>query len=435
MLLSILNRAGERFGFRVSALEEPAWAFSSQIVTSAANFATTILVVRIAGLGEFGRFSIAFMTMMIVRNVLVGAVLTPMSSIAPKLAPTSIRAYRGFLLANGIIFGFLTSALIYATFQIVGRYADLPWLNAMSLSLSLVIFTASMADFFRRFQFVVERSARAFIIDLVRFTVQLVMLGLVALGWRQTFDSDAALYCIAVGGISAIGVGMRFYGHAGWNASLSRLLWLRHWNFIKWLVPSMALEVLQSSVPQFAAAAILGESSLGLIKATQQITNILNLPLNALQQILPSLAATKLSKSGYAAMVKFLRKSGYVIALVSVSLGILVVAASPVVAAVLSIDDSSLFRWLLTLFVLLNLVLSLRIPSLILVGAVEDSLANFVATGAGLINSAVLSYILLVSIGEIAVPIIGTMNAILAWTVLTIWAHRKREIYRMTFDG
>jgi O-antigen/teichoic acid export membrane protein len=200
-------------------------------------------------------------------------------------------------------------------------------------------------------------------------------------------------------------------------------------------VPSIALEALQSSVPQFAAAAILGESSLGLIKATQQITNILNLPLNALQQILPSLAATKLSRSGYAGMVKFLKKSGYLIALVSVSLGILVVAASSVVAAMLSIDDNSLFRWLLALFVLLNLILSLRIPSLILVGAVEDPLANFVATGAGFINAAVLSYILLVSIGEIAVPIIGITNAILVWIALKIWAHKKNDAYRMSFGG
>lgn len=284
----------------------PVWAMASQVVTSAGNFVTSVIIVRELGLIEFGRFSIAFLIVMIVRNFLNGAVLTPMSVIAPKLRPATAPAYRGFLLTNGLGFSLGVSMLLYLITGALGQLISSPWLPDVALPLALANFTSNFADYFRRYEFVRFRPAWAFWIDGVRYMVQLGVLGALALFWHQGFTPQTALYAIALGGLAGCIFGAMIYGNLAHNRSLNRSLWLRHWKFVKWMTPGVVLDSIQSSAPLFIGAALMGEATLGGVRAVQQLANILSLPTNAMQQVAPSMAARRFQQGGLHAMTKLL---------------------------------------------------------------------------------------------------------------------------------
>lgn len=397
---------------------EARWAFASQVVTSGANFATSVVIIRALGLAEFGRFSVAFLIMMIVRNFLNGTVLTPMSAIAPKLREASAPAYRGFLLANGAVFGLLTSGILFGLAGALGWLIGSPWLPELALALACANLTSTGADFYRRYQFVRLRSFTAFLIDAIRYAVQLGLLLLLATRYQGVFDAQAALYAMAAAGVAAMVFGAAIYGRMAWHRGMTRAMWPKHWNFVKWMTPSVALETVQTTLPQFVATVMLGEAALGLIRAIQQFTNILNLPMNALLQLLPSIAAARLKERGYDALTRLLRKTGHATALMSGSLAAAVMIGSPALAIAMGIPDTYRFTVLLALYLALNFVMALRFPAMVLVSTVEDPNANFVSSLAGVIMSVLLSYPLIATIGEVSVPLLAIFNVLATWAIL-----------------
>ena len=107
---------------------QPRWVMASQMVTSGANFATTLIVVTSLGLETFGQFSLCFILMMIARNFLVGLVLAPRSAITPRLGRHALAGYRGFLAANTLVFSLGSSLLLYVLAAPLGAVLDAPWL-------------------------------------------------------------------------------------------------------------------------------------------------------------------------------------------------------------------------------------------------------------------------------------------------------------------
>ncbi len=411
------------------------WAMASQILTSGTNFATSVIIIRALGLQEFGRFSLGFLLLMIVRSFLDGVVLNPMASIAPKLWNSSLPAYRGFMLAKLLIFATLTSLILIVIAGPLGMVIGSPWLAQFAVALAAASFAANLADFFRRCQFISVRPARAFAIDAVRFCAQLALILALAFPLRDHFNAATAFYVMALSaGLAAI-LGVALYGRTTWRSPLNRIMWPRHWNFVKWMIPGVAMEAVQNAVPQFLGNALLGEAALGLIRAAQQISNILNLPVYALQQILPSMAASKLRSAGYHSMSHFLRRVGYAMSLASLVLGVLVVIASGEIAYLMGIANASRFGTLLGLFMLLNLAFALRFPSTIFINTVEDPMANSLSSALGATIAVALGWLLIARFGEIVVPIIYIILVLATWAFLSVWKRVKHQKYDEEFSA
>ena len=347
------------------------WAMISQVVTSGANFATTVILVRALGLEDFGRFSICFLLTMIVRNFLNGIVLMPMSTIAPKLHGISTPAYRGFLALNVFAFGIGSSALLAAIAVPLGGLINAPWLADIMLPLAIANLTAVFADYMRRYHFVYEAPAAACGVDTVRFAFQLALLVAFAYLWTGTMTPASALYALAGGAIAGAAFGLLFHGGVKWSNRLAASVWPRHWNFIKWMTPGYALDAVQHNAPLFLGSAILGESALGLVRAMQQLANALNLPLNALQQIAPSLAASSYKKGGHAALKKFLFvMTGSSVAFVMVCAALTFLLSHIVVGILFKVPVAEANPILFTYFVV-NILILIRLPLIIKMQSIE----------------------------------------------------------------
>jgi len=381
------------------------WAMMSQIVTSGANFATTIIIVRSLGLEAFGRFSVCFLLMMITRSFLNGMVLLPMSTVGPKLSAISRPAYIGFLAVNGLAFSLFSSLLLVLLTVPLGIALNAPWLPTLGLSFALANFTSNGSDFLRRYHFVYEAPVWACAVDIVRFAVQIVLLVLLMTFWRPVFSVDTALYAVATGGLIGGLLGALNYGRISWSWRLIRVTWPRHWNFIKWMTPNVALEVTQNSGLVLLGGAYLGETALGGVRAMQNLANIINLPFNSLQQIAPSLASRAFKNGGRAGMRRFLTiMAGWSLAAVlTISVGVLSLAG-PLIKGLLDLPvDENLP--ILLLFCLMNALIALRFPITVGIQSIEKpavlvSSAIFSAT-VGLASVVLLAN----SVGAISIPI------------------------------
>lgn len=281
------------------------WGFASQVIVSGANFLTTLIILQTQGLGNFGKFSICFIVIVISRNFLTGIFLVPMSTIAPKLRHPSAASYRGFLALNVLVFAISSSALLLFAFLTIGQTIGPQWLSVVALPLAVANFASVGAEYVRRYLFVYERPEIACGTEAIRYSTQIIALAIfpiVGLG----HSPEVALYATAVGGVSGSAFGVLFYGTVRWSKRLVQAIWPRHWNFIRWMAPAILMETIQANAPLLIGSVLIGEHALGLARAIQQLTNLLNLPTNALLQIAPSIATREYVAGGRIRLELFL---------------------------------------------------------------------------------------------------------------------------------
>ena len=339
---------------------QPRWAMASQLVVSGANFATTIIVLRTIGFEGFGQFSLCFLLIMVARNFLCGIVLDPMAAIAPKLRPTSVTRYRSFLGLTVIGFAVLSTVVLTSLSAPLAYVLSAPWLPAMALGLGLANAFSCLADYASRYHFVYERPERAFAVDASRYGVQLLcVLALAAFG-ADWLTPASVLYALAFG--SAVGalVGFASQGRFQWSRRLSCAVWPRHWNFVRWMSASISIETIQSLAPMFIGVAVLGEAALGVVRSIQQMTNILNLPTNALLQVLPAKAAAVYANQGAGALRRTLRSAANWIMLYFAGVAAALFGLGVALAQLIFGEVPSDFAIILSLYVAANFFFSIR---------------------------------------------------------------------------
>lgn len=414
ILTAILDKIAETRNAR--------WAFSSQLVTSAANLLSTLIIVRYMGVADFGRYTICFLVMMITRTFLGAAVLAPMSTIAPKLRLSSVPAYRGFLIMNTGAFSLGSSILLVATSVPFGLLLNAPWLPTVVGSLACANAAANGADFLRRYHFVYMRPMLAFLVDAVRHGFNIVLLLVCALAGDGILSLNVALWILATGSVLGMCVGAARFGKVRRRTHLWAQVWPRHWNFIRHMVPSTAVDILQNSGLFLAGGSILGEVALGRVRAMQSIANAVNLPFNALQEIAPTMASAAFSTGGHRAMNKLFRRMilGASLFAFLVS-GLIVIFHEELIARVFGLSAAENLDILL-MALALNLLVLFRLPIILGLQSLERLRALWVSGIVGLITAYGALYAL-ASQGAEAILYARGLSFFLSIAVL-IWAYR-----------
>jgi O-antigen/teichoic acid export membrane protein len=400
------------------------WAMLSQVVSGAAAFLTSVIVIREAGLAEFGRFSIAALLVITVKNFAEGLILAPMASIGPKLSSFSQVPYRGFVLFNALAFFVSTALFICGGFIVASWITGAEWLWTIALPVAFASAASGFSDFFRRQQFLVRAPARSFGLEAFRYALQLALL--IAMVLVSPVDLSAT-NAIMITGLSALAssiAGYVLFGRWTLRKKMTKATWRRHWNFMRWMLPSVGFETVQTMFPFLYASAVLGEATLGVLRAAHQITSLLNLPFNALLQVIPALAAAKLAQEGLSAVRHFLRIIGGVMALATATMGLVVWLLSAEISLILGITNAADFGLILLLFMVVNVVNAFRFSNMILVNTVEQTWINLAASAIGAVAAICLSIALAPQLGEIGILITFIAVALLNWLTLHLW-HRK----------
>jgi O-antigen/teichoic acid export membrane protein len=409
------------------------WATLAQVVAGAAAFVTSVIIIRQVGLEEFGRFSVAALLVIIVKNFAEGLVLAPLASIGPKLNQFAIIPYRGFALSKAIVFFAFTSALILVAMVAAGVISGAAWLCTLAMPVAFASSSSGLSDFFRRQQFLIGAPVRSFILEAVRYSVQLALLLLLASFAPDELSAKSAINLTALSALCSTVLGYFFYGAWTIRLKMMRAAWFRHWNFIRWMVPSVALETVQAMFPFIYATAILGEAALGLVRAAQQITSLLNLPFNALLQVIPAFAAARMAQHGAEAARKFLAKIGKIMALATAATGMIVLLLSDQISLMLDIVETSEFGLLMLLFMTVNVLNALRFSTMVFVNTLEQTWINLAASAAGALASIFVTITLTAHYGAKTVPFAFIAVAALNWLTLYVWYKMSHPAKRKIF--
>lgn len=410
---------------RYRGAREPFWALMSQVLTSGTNFATSLIMIRAAGLQEFGRFSVCFVMLMLTRKFLIFVFLTPMSSILPTVDEDRLPSYFTFLHLYALGFAVLTSALLVVPAQPLGDLLNSPWLYRLGAALFFANTLANLSDFARRLLLDRGLVVQSFVVDCVRFGAQIALMLLLAFSRPSDLTAGMALWLIAAGSFLGVAAAALMSGRQRYSLAHFTDFWSRHRHYTGWGTVSTALETVQNLAPLLIANAILGEVATGTLRALQQLANILNLPLNALLQAMPGMAAKRFAAQGSGQMKRLLARVTLVAIAGVVVMSLAVVAASDLVLArVLKLDDPSALP-IFFAYMALNVFTLLRLPVVVMCNVLEIPQIAALPHLLGAVLTIALTFAGIGLLGPIIVPLVTAVGLLL--TTALIYSMLKRR--------
>jgi O-antigen/teichoic acid export membrane protein len=273
---------------------------------SGVNFLAGILLARYLGLSEFGVFTLAWLTVELLHSVQGSIVIAPLMSIGPKESDQDRPAYFGAVVVQQLIFAVLSMAIFVLALEVFDLIKPGLLTDELTWPLLAAAFASQMQNFVRRLLFTVRRGAAAFLSDMMRYGVQILVL--LALLLSIEMNAGRALWVIAGSSAAAAILGSFFIDRIQWNSVVFKRALSRHLQFAKWLLCSECLRWSSAPLFHFTAGAILGPAVVGAIKATQNLVGVCHVIQLALENIVPVRAAQHYASTGFSAMVAYIKR-------------------------------------------------------------------------------------------------------------------------------
>jgi O-antigen/teichoic acid export membrane protein len=395
-------------------------ALNCQVITSLTNFVTTIAIARATGLEALGLFSIGFLVVQIARNFQTGILLAPMAAITPTLGGPDHAAYATYVLRNAGRFALIAAGGAAVVLALPGALGLEVGVSAIALPVAAALFLSVTADYFRRYFFVFGAPGRALVVDGARNAVQLAAIACIIVIGAE-LSAPAALLAMAAGGAVATVLGGTMHMALLRHRAMERRVRPRHREFLKWMTPGFALESVQMNLPYFIAYAVLSAEVVGLARAMHQFANLLNLPVNALQHIVPTLAAEAKAVRGDAAMIRILWHTFLLAAAFLATASVFLVVFSDDLIAVMVGEVPPSASVLLLAFIGLNAVLLVRFPLQVRAQATERPSEFAAAAALGALASLGAAVTLPAAIGAPGIPValaVGVgVNSLVLWLI------------------
>ena len=280
------------------------WALLDQAMVSGVNFFTGIILVRFLGLEEFGRFTLAWLIILFFNSIQFAAVISPMMSIGPKQAERELQQYYGAVVLQQLFWSGLCVISIFSC--VWGSQFFFDWqIHKLAAPLAAALLAVQSQDFLRRYFFVRERAALAFVNDSISYLARLLLL-VVCFNFR-VLDIMEVLWLIACSSGLATVIGLFKTERLIYHRTYVYKMIKEHWHFSKWLIVSALMQWTSGNFFLIAAAGILGSFSVGAIKAAQNIIGITHILFQAMENFVPSKAANSFTKEGARGLLKYLR--------------------------------------------------------------------------------------------------------------------------------
>lgn len=281
---------------------------ADQVLVSACNFLTGIILVRGLGLVAFGRFTIAYVILLLANSIQLSFISSPMITLGSLCADDDerrefVRGVYGVQLAFCAIatLGTVAATLLYL---LVDR-SGIPSAFILPFTAGVALFL--MQDWLRRYYFTVGKSGSSVWNDAISYAGQVVVLCLLWATHRLSIAT--AFWAIAITSGLAFGVGAalehlhstRHAAQHAWRRIRSLSIDLGISNQLQWLVYQGAMLV---------GASVAGPQAAGGVRATQNVIGPVNIAFQAMENIVPIRAAEEMRRGGIHGASRFLLRFG-----------------------------------------------------------------------------------------------------------------------------
>ena len=281
--------------------------FANQLVVSISNFISTILVLRILGLENFGIFSIAWSILLLTNNILHAVFITPLLNIAPKLNNDEKKIYinNSFFLVS--IFCILNAFICFLIFSFFGDYIGLKIFDLkFSLIFSVLILLNIFYEFSRRVFYALREINQINKFDFLKNGMQLLLLLVIYI------TNLSNIYLVIICFLSSISftiiMARDFINFNPLKIYKVNLTFSRNLRMSRWLIPSSFLYWFNLNIFTIFCATFLGPSSAGILKIMSNLFSIVGICLQGLENWAQVEFAMIFSENGFYSLKKILKK-------------------------------------------------------------------------------------------------------------------------------
>ena len=289
------------------ARQETIAVLAGQLLVSASNFMTGILLARSLGPEGYGQYALAMGTMLFLGSIQTALIISPMMVKGPGRAEGAEGYYR-FLHRSQLLFAVAACSLTLIAGALVS-VAFSEWnIAPLVLPLAAVAFCAGTQEFARRLFLVQRRAVAALGNDLTTHGLRLGMLWLLLV--TGSMNVGAALWVIA--GASAFGtiaaaMAVRRGACRGLDVSAGQIV-QEHWTFGKWLLASNIAYWCGSQLTLYVAASLLSVGVVGGMSAALSLTGTANVLFLGMENLIPQRAANFYQEGGPRALHHYLTR-------------------------------------------------------------------------------------------------------------------------------
>ncbi len=268
-----LARLRDLFG---STARRAGWALADQATVSATNFATTVLIGRLAGPAELGLYSMAFSALVWILAVQETLITLPYTVFANRVDAEGRGRYAGSALLHGASVALLALVGLAAVALVMGLRPEWKRFQGIVLVLAFIVPFALLRDFIRRVLFAHLELSSAARLDMAVSGIQLTGLaGLVYWG-----GLSAANVCAVMGMACALAGGaVMFLQRRQFEPRLHEVLPAvrTSWDFGRWGFGSRVLGNINSDITMvWVVGGLLGSQATGVFAACAAIVAFSN---------------------------------------------------------------------------------------------------------------------------------------------------------------
>ena len=281
---------------------------ADQILVSASNFLTGIILVRGLGLVAFGKFTIAYVILLLANSIQLSFISSPMITLGSLCATDDERRdfVRGVYGVQLVFCAIATLATVAATviYMSVDR-SGVPPVFVVPFSAAVAFFL--LQDWLRRYYFTIGKARSSVWNDAVSYGGQVVVLTILWATHWLTVGSAFGAIALTSGLAFVIGAVLerlrsrRPEAQSAWRRIRSLSIDLGIANQLQWLVYQGAMLV---------GASVAGPQAAGGVRATQNVIGPVNIAFQAMENIVPIRAGEEMRRGGIHRAAKFLFRFG-----------------------------------------------------------------------------------------------------------------------------
>jgi O-antigen/teichoic acid export membrane protein len=289
------------------ARQETIAVLTDQILVSASNFLTGVLLARSLGPEGYGQYVLCMGTILFLTGIQTALIFSPMMVKNPGRGEGAESYYR-VLHRGQLLFALAACGLTLLAGALISVAFPAWGIAPLVLPLAAVALCAGTQEFARRLFLVQRRAVAALANDLTTHGLRLGLLCLLLV--TGSTNVDAALWVVA--GASAVGtvaaaLALRGGACCRLSASAGEIA-QEHWTFGKWLLASNIAYWSGTQMTMYLAASLLSLGVVGGMSAALTLTGAANVLFLGMENLIPQRAAHFYQEGGPRALHQYLSR-------------------------------------------------------------------------------------------------------------------------------
>lgn len=376
-------------------------ALIDQALVSGTNFVTAILLARFLGAEEFGRYVLAWFAVYLAQNVQAVLIRAPFMTLSVDWQEHDKPAAEGAIFTQQVFLAIITAVVTFTALKLSGLLVPSWRLDTLALPTACLAAAIQAPDFFRVYNFVRNHGWRSVTIDGLRCFLQLAFL-LVLFTYTSDIGSVAnAIWVMALANLIPLSLCLWWAAPVRFDRTVLATTTKRHWRFSRWLLASTFAQWGRESLASVAVGHFLGLAEVGILRAAQQLVFAINVPLQALGNVIPVHASRAWAVGGVLGLKQFMTSFAVKFMLPMAALLLVIGLIGETLIAGVYGRSFAGYGYIVTLYAAVVVIYLVKDALVIAIRAMQKTNIEFYANILAAIVGALLVYPLVIAFGMV----------------------------------